>query len=47
MVLVQNWPFFLFLFLSNIGQKNVFYDVVVRKIAFLTYKNNKFKGSKN
>ena len=46
MVLVKNWPFFHF-FLGNIGQENVFYDVQERKNAFLGYKNDKFKKSKN
>ena len=30
-------------FLGNIGQENVFYDILERKNAFLGYKNNKFK----
>ena len=47
MVLVQNWPFFRLLFLGNIGQKNVFYDILERKNAFLGYKNNKLKRLKN
>ena len=48
MVLVQKWPFFqLFFFLGNIGDENVFYDIVERKNAFLSYKNKKFKKSKN
>ena len=47
MVLVQNWPFFYLLFLGNIGQKNVFYDILERKNAFLGYKNNKLKRLKN
>ena len=34
-------------FLGNIGQENVFYDILERKNAFLGYKNNKFKRSKN
>ena len=34
-------------FLGNIGQENVFYDILERKNAFLGYKNNKFKKSKN
>ena len=46
MVLVKNWPFF-HLFLGNIGQENVFYDILERKNAFLRYKNNKFKKWKN
>ena len=28
MVLVLNWPFFHLLFLGNIGQENVFYDIL-------------------
>ena len=47
MVLVKNWPFSIFFFLGNIGQENVFYDILERKNAFLGYKNNKFKKSKN
>ena len=47
MVLVQNWPFFHLLFLANTGQENVFYDILERKNAFLSYKNKKFKKSKN
>ena len=34
-------------FLGNIGQENVFYDILERKIASLGYKNKKFKKSKN
>ena len=34
-------------FLGNIGQENVFYDIPERKNAFLRYKNNKLKKSKN
>ena len=34
-------------FLGNIGQENVFYDILERKNAFLGYKNKKFKKSKN
>ena len=34
-------------FLRNIGQENVFYDFLERKIASLGYKNKKFKKSKN
>ena len=47
MVLVQKWPFFPPFFLGNIGQENVFYDILERKNAFLGYKNKKFKKSKN
>ena len=47
MVLVQKWPFFNTFFLNNIGQENVFYDILERKNAFLGYKNKMFKKSKN
>ena len=43
MVLVQKWPFFQLFFLGNIGQENVFYDILERKNAFVGYKNKKFK----
>ena len=36
-----------FFFLGNIGQENVFYDILERKIAFLGSKNKKLKKSKN
>ena len=47
MVLVQNWTFFQFFLLGNIGQETVFYDILERKKAFLRYKNKNFKKSKN
>ena len=47
MVLVQKWLFLQLFFLGNIGQENVFYDILERKNAFLGYKNKKFKKSKN
>ena len=47
MVLVQKWPFFQLFFFGNIGQENVFYDMLERKNAFLGYKNKKFKRLKN
>ena len=47
MVLVKNWPFFHVFISGNIGHENVFYDILERKNAFLGYKNNKFKKSKN
>ena len=34
-------------FLGNIGQENIFYDILERKKAFLGYKNKKSKKSKN
>ena len=39
--------FSVFSFLGNIGQKNVFYDILERKNVFLGNKNKKFKKSKN
>ena len=39
MVLVQKWLFFQFsFFLGNIGQENVFYDILQRENSFLGYK---------
>ena len=46
MVLVQNWPFS-HLFLGNIGQETLFYDILERENTSLGYKNKKFKKSKN
>ena len=45
MVLVQNMPFSNFFFLGNIGQENVFDDILERKNACLGYKNKKSKKS--
>ena len=45
--LSKNGHFSNFFFLGNIGQENVFYDILERKNAFLGYKNNKLKKSKN
>ena len=47
MDLVQKWPFFQLVFLGNIGQQNVFFDILEGKNAFLTYKNTNFKNSNN
>ena len=47
MVFVQKWPFFQLFFLGNIGQENVFYEILERKNAFLGCENKKFKKSKN
>ena len=44
MVLVQKWPFFQLFFLGNIGQENVFYNILERKNAFLTYKKKSSKS---
>ena len=46
MVLVQKWPFFQPFFLGNIGQENVFHDILKRKNVFLGYKNTKSKCRK-
>ena len=39
MVLVQERAFSQLFFLCNIGQENVFYDILERKNRFLGYKN--------
>ena len=36
-----------FIFLGNIGQENVFYNILARENGFLGYKNKNFKESKN
>ena len=46
MVLVQKWPIFQ-LFLGNVGQENIFYDILELKNAFLGYENKKLKKSRN
>ena len=38
MVLVQKWPFFQLFFLANLGQENIFNDILEQKNAFLGYK---------
>ena len=45
--LFQKWRFFQLFFLGNIGQENVFYDILDRKNAFLGYNKKKFEKSKN
>ena len=47
MVLVKKWPFFHVFSLGNIGQENVFCDILERKNAFLAYNKKKIKKSKN
>ena len=42
----KNGYFSNFFFLGNIGQENVFYDILQRKNSFLGYKNTKFEKSK-
>ena len=43
----KNGDFSNFFFLGNIGQENVFYEILEQKNAFLAYKNKKFKMSEN
>ena len=47
MVWSKNGHFSNFFFLGIIRQENVFYDMLERKSAFLGYKNQKLKQSKN
>ena len=47
MVLVLNWPFVHLFILDNVGQENVFYDILEGTNAFLGYKKKKFEKSKN
>ena len=47
MVLLKNWSFFHLFFLGNIGQENVFYDILEGKNDFLGNKDKKIKKSKN
>ena len=41
----KNGHFSYFFFLGNIGQENVFYDILERNNVFLGYKNKQFKKS--
>ena len=43
----KNGHFSIFFFLANLGQENVFWDILERENAFLRYKNKKFKKTKN
>ena len=43
MVFVQKRPFFQVFFFGNIGQENVFYDILVRTNAFLGLKKQEVK----
>ena len=43
----QKMAIFHVFFFCNIGQENVFYNILERKNAFLAFKNNRFKKSKN
>ena len=46
MVLVQKWPFFQLLFLGNIGQKNVLYDILELKKRFSRLKKQQVQRVK-
>ena len=46
MVLVQKWFFFKFFFLGNIGQENVFYDILEQKTPFLGYETKSLRSRK-
>ena len=45
--MVEKWPCFQLFFLGNIGKKNVVYDILERRDAFLGYKNKTLKKLKN
>ena len=47
MVLVQKWPSVQLSFSGNIGQENVFHNILERKNVFLRYKNKNLKKSKH
>ena len=47
MVFVQKWAYFQLFFLGNMGQNNVFYDILEQKNAFLGYKKKQLQWSKN
>ena len=44
--MVQNWPLFKIFFLDNIGQENVFYDILEEKTPFQTIKTRSLKYRK-
>ena len=43
----QKMAIFLVFFLGNIGQENVFYEILKRQNAFLAYENKRFIKSNN
>ena len=47
MVLVQKWPVLPTFLFSQYGPGKCLYDILKQKMAFLGYKNDKFKKSKN
>ena len=46
MVLVKNWPFFHFYILGLISQENLFYNILDKKNAFLSYKKQEVQKFK-
>ena len=46
MVLVRKWPFFQIFFLGNIGQENVFNDILETNNAFMGQKKKSLKSLK-
>ena len=46
MLLVKNWPLYHLFILTDIGQENVFYNILERINGFLSHKNRKSKKSK-
>ena len=46
MLLVKNWPFFNVFFLASLGQENVFYDILERKMPFWAIKTRSSKSRK-
>ena len=46
MDLIQKWQFIELFFLGNIGQENVFYDILERKNRFLGYKKRSSNSQK-
>ena len=46
MVLVLKWPFFQLFFLGNVGQNNVFYDILEQKTSFQAIKTRNSNSPK-
>ena len=46
MLLLREWQFIELFFLVNLGQENVFYDILERKNGFLGYKKRSSKSRK-
>ena len=47
MVSVKKWPFLQLSYLADIGQEDIFDNILQRLNAFIGYKNKKYKKSKN